>query len=425
MYGRPTFWKILSDAGFRCTVFDAPYTHPEQGFSGSQVFDWGSWAKYLGPMSVPPATLRQLGKRFGKDPIGLEAHDIGLAGLDSEEMKRRLVKSVRTKVDAANWLMDQAPWDLFFLVFGETHPAAHYCWFPSADSVGGPSAEGMPIRRIYEEIDRGLGLILSRLGRETTLLVVSGDGVGPNHSGWHLLPEVLRRLGYLAEPSAEEANNSPGDDDTRRSDPVKMIRDLLPKDFRKAIARQLPRSLRDKLAQRVDTAAIDWSRTRAYCLPTDLEGCIRVNLQGREPEGIVAPGAEYDELCASLTSSLEQLVDVGSGRPAVSRVVRTDQEFPGPKRESLPDLIVLWSSNEDLSGVSSEEIGVVEAESPDERPGTHSPPGFLLAHGKSVGGDSSLDIRHIYDVAPQVLSYFDVARPPYMTSETIRELDRA
>ena len=424
LYGRPTFWRLLSDDGYQCTVLDAPYTHFEEGFTGTQVFDWGTWAKYLGPMSVPPTILRRLGKKFGKDPIGLEAHDIGLAAVDAEDMTRRLVDSVRARTDAVGWLMDETAWDLFFFVFGETHPAAHYCWAPPSVSVAG-DGEAMPMRRVYEEIDRGLGQILSRLGSDTTVLLVSGDGVGPNHSGWHLMPEILRRSGYLAEPSVDEPQSSPAEGDTGRRDPVKMIRDLLPKDLRKSIARQLPRALRDKLAQRVDTATIDWAGTRAYCLPTDLEGCIRINLRGREPQGVVAPGAEYEELCTELASSLQDLVDVASGRPAVDRVVRTDQVFPGPRSQYLPDLIVLWSREETLTAVGSDAIGVVEAPSPDERPGTHSPPGFLLARGTPVTGRSTVDASHVYDVAPTILSLFDVPVPAHMIDKTIKELEPA
>ena len=52
LYGRPTFWRLLGDAGIRCIVLDAPYTQLEDGFSGCQVIDWGTWA-YLGPTSTP------------------------------------------------------------------------------------------------------------------------------------------------------------------------------------------------------------------------------------------------------------------------------------------------------------------------------------------------------------------------------------
>lgn len=419
LYGRPTFWKVLDDNGVRCTVLDAPYTHPEEGFSGTQIFDWGTWAKYLGASSIPPASVRRLGAKFGKDPIGLEAHDIGLQALDVEDVEQRLSKSVSARVDAALWLMDESPWDLFFLVFGEPHPAAHYCWFPPADAADGATGDVDSIRRIYQEMDRGLGKILQRLSEDTVLLVVSGDGVGPNYSGWHLMPEVLRRAGFLAEPSSDDSEAPQQATPKQGFDPVKALRDLLPKDFRKALARRLPRGLRDKLAQRVDTATIDWSKTRAYCLPTDLEGCIRINLQGREPEGIVSPGEDYETVCAELTTTLKQLVHPTSGRPAVERVLRTDEVFPGPKQSHLPDLIVLWSGEEETTEVVSEELGSITAESPDGRPGTHCPPGFLLSHGSpsDSGGDSP--DAHIYDVAPTVLSWFGIPAPPHMSGKSV------
>ena len=88
---------------------------------------------------------------------------------------------------------------------------------------------------------------------------------------------------------------------------MKALRDLLPKDFRKSLARKLPTKLRDKLAQRVDTADIDWTRTRAFWLPTDLEGCIRVNLKGREPQGTVEPGAEFERVLDELTRGVQRI----------------------------------------------------------------------------------------------------------------------
>ena len=93
----------------------------------------------------------------------------------------------------------------------------------------------------------------------------------------------------------------------------------------------LPDALRHRLAQRVDTAAVDWPRTRAYCLPTDLEGHIRINLRGREPQGSVAPGPEYQRVCDELAAALEALTQPETGRRAVRAVLRTDDLYPGPE----------------------------------------------------------------------------------------------
>ena len=53
-------------------------------------------------------------------------------------------------------------------------------------------------------------------------------------------------------------------------------------------------------AQRMPLAHIDWARTRAFSLPSDMTAYVRVNLKGREPEGVVAAGHEYEALCDEL-----------------------------------------------------------------------------------------------------------------------------
>jgi len=412
-YGMPTLWKVLSDAGKRCTVFDAPYTYPEDGFSGSQVCDWGAWAQYLGPTSTPPALIKELTNACGRYPLGLEAHDIGLVHLDAQEMKERLIGAIHAKTDATCWLMDREPWDFFLMVYGETHPAAHYCLQLSgqADGQSIDAHDQVLLRSVYQALDQGIGKILERIDEETTVFVVSGDGLGPNHSGWHLLPEVLERLGYFAtagqkQPAAaEEASQDSG----AKKDLVKMVRDLLPVGFRKALARRLPTGLRDALAKRVDMADIDWSRTQAFCLPTDLEGYIRINLRGREPEGIVEPGEEYEAVCQAMTAALTGLINPATGQPAVKQVIRVDDMFPGDRRAYLPDLIVVWTGDTVISALESAAIGQVKGKSPDGRVGTHASPGFVIGRGPAIRRGGTLAGGHILDLAPTVLSRFGVA----------------
>lgn len=400
-YGRPTFWHLLARSGRRCAVLDAPYTHPEPGSGAAQVIDWGTWAPYWKPVSTPSDLLGRLARACGKYPLGLHALQVGMEPLDPGDMRRRLVPAARAKTDAALWLMGEREWDLFFTVFGETHAGGHYCWNHEEAMLA-----------IYQEVDRGIGRLIERAGPGAAVYVVSGDGVGPNYAGWHLLPEVLQRLGYLIEPThgaAAEGSARP----RRGLDPVRMIRDLLPRDFRKALARRLlPDALRHRLAQRVDTAAIDWDRTRAYCLPTDLEGHVRINLKGREPRGIVTAGREYEALCDEIAAALERLTDPSTGRPAVRSVVRADEAFPGPRRDYLPDLIVLWEADAPIVGVESPATGAIAGHSPDGRPGTHRAPGFLVRYDPSAPrGDPP---AHVCGLAPELLRRFGAPVPDYM-----------
>lgn len=420
LYGRPTFWKLLDGAGRRCAVFDPPYSHPEEGFGGAFVYDWGSWAHYLRPGSVPAALLRELERSCGRYPLGLEANDLGFMPLDPADMERRLAAAVHAKASATCWLMQRSPWDVVFTVFGETHASGHYCW-SAAGETNGQGARPAPMLGVYEELDRAIEQIHRCAGEHVAFIVISGDRVGPNHAGWHLLPDMLVRLGYLAS-GADREGDAGAPVSRARFDPVKALRDLLPKDFRKSLARRLPTALRDKLAQRVDTADIDWSRTRAYCLPTDLEGYIRVNLRGREPHGIVEPGGEYERVLDDLSAALTETRDVASRRAIVREVIRTDTAFPGARRAYLPDLIVRWDSSGPITGAVSARIGTVSKPSPDPRPGTHRGPGFVLASGPGIARGGTLRGGHILDFAPTLLTRLGVEVPGYMRGRAWPEL---
>lgn len=423
LYGRPTFWKVLDEAGRRCAVFDAPYSHPESGYGGAFVYDWGTWAHYLKPGSSPPELIRQLEKACGPYPLGAEANDLGFAPLDVADTTDRLVRSVQAKADAACWMMRSQQPEVAFAVFGETHVAGHYLWSPELlDDAKRLSAS--PMLTVYQALDRAIGKVQAAAGDGATVVVVSGDCVGPNHAGWHLLPEVLVRLGLLATPQTPQADGD-GPAPVKRFDPVKSLRDLLPKDFRKSLARKLPTSLRDKLAKRVDTADIDWTRTRAYWLPTDLEGYLRVNLKGREPQGTVAPGAEYEQVLAELTKELDALRDAQTGRPIVREIIRTDRDFPGPRASYLPDLIVRWDDSAPITAVSSPRVGTVSSPSPDTRPGTHRGPGFVLASGPGIPCGAQLQGGHILDFAPSLIARLGVAVPDFMHGRVWPELTAA
>jgi predicted AlkP superfamily phosphohydrolase/phosphomutase len=422
LYGRPTFWKLLDEAGRRCTVFDPPYVHPEEGFGGTLIHDWGTWAHYLQTGCVPAGAIARVESHCGLYPLGLEAHDLGFTPLDAKEIAGRLVKAVDVKTAATCGLLEESPGQLFFVVFGETHVAGHYCWPRSGDPRKSPTP-GLPLLQVYQALDRGIGRIRSAAGPETLFLLVSGDGIGPNYAGWHLLPDVLERLGVLV--NAGQALPSQSAPARRGFDPVKALRDLLPKDFRKSLARRLPTTLRDKLAQRVDMADVDWAHTAAYCLPTDLEGCIRVNLKGREPLGIVEPGEHCKRVLDELERALLALRDPVGNEPIVERVLRTDVAFPGHRRDYLPDLVVNWKGAAPITAAVSDQVAVIQKPSPDPRPGTHTGPAFALLAGPGIPERQTLQSGSILDLAPNVLAWLGAPVPGHMPGQVWPEMEVA
>jgi predicted AlkP superfamily phosphohydrolase/phosphomutase len=424
-YGQPPVWEVLERAGRRSVVFDAPETFPADAFSGVQVFEWSTWAWYWRRMTTPPGLEQALKHRFGDSPLRLEARRLGLAVPRADVLTRELLDSTAAKAHVARWLMREHPWDLFVLVFAEPHPAGHYLWpaGTSPDTTAATTDERTkPVREIYAAVDAAIGLVLQGCPEDTTVIVVSGDGVGPNHCGWHLLPEVLRRAEFTR--SATGAGTTNGAPAAGHRSLLQRVRDRIPPAARTAISSRLPWRLRDRLVSRLATDAIDWSRTVAFCLPTDLEGCIRINVKGREPHGIVEEGAHYDDVCAALTEAARALVNPRTGTLAVREVCRVDRRFPGERRHHLPDVVLTWAEGSPITELYSERTGLVTGASVDPRTGTHHPRSFVAMQGPRVGAGTVREGHHIADVAPTLLSRLGVEPPAHMTGRVLRTITR-
>jgi predicted AlkP superfamily phosphohydrolase/phosphomutase len=106
-------------------------------------------------------------------------------------------------------------------------------------------------------------------------------------------------------------------------------------------------------------------------LNASLCSAIRINVVGREPAGVVAPGEEYEELGSALEAELLGLVNVETGKRAVRRVRRPAEQFNGPKVPQMPDLLVEWHQESPIRSLASPTVGRVEGEYQGHRTGDH------------------------------------------------------
>ena len=291
----PFMWQLLDEQGKRCVVMDAFLTCPLRNFKGAQIVDWGTWT-WFGPQTILPESLaKELATRFGAYP----AEDHSKVGMtpppDPQGFRDRLIAAVAKKTEVAQWLMQTEDWDFFLVVFGECHPAGHYFWHFHDDSYVAHQKLGDKLRHalrdVYVALDAAVGQLLAVAGADTLVCLVSGDGMGPNYSGSHLLTPLLEKLRLLNDPGVASTQTK------AKKDWVSTLRGLVPKSVRVKISRTLlPRSVNEKLSLRWKTAGIAWERTRAFIIENANEGFIRINLRGREPQGIVQPGEEYERL---------------------------------------------------------------------------------------------------------------------------------
>ncbi|MEP7242600.1 MAG: alkaline phosphatase family protein [Gammaproteobacteria bacterium] len=418
--GRPPFWKYLDDAGRKCVILDAFMNYRLEGFKGVQILDYGTWTWFGEPGSTPRGMLNDIKRRFGPYPAPEHSNCVKVPD-DPLAFRDQLVAGTEVKSKVVRSLMGEQNWDFMFVTFGEPHGAGHYLWhvedgaYPS-HPASGPLSVAHPVRDVYTALDKAIGEIVAAADDNTTVIITSGDGMGPNYSGCHLMPEMLHKMGLFYSGSVG------GGDRKATAAPKKgllsSLRQAVPLELRQSVTRCLPRSLRYKISMKWVNSGIDWSRSKVFCIPNSNEGYFRVNLSGREPQGIVRAGTEYDEILGRLTEELNTMVNPVNGMRAPERVARVDDVFSGPRRKNLPDAVISWNLDARVTDqVSTADVGRIagpagHAISPFYT-GNHRATAFALARGPKIASDGSLDRGHILDIAPTILGLLGVDAPAH------------
>ena len=203
-------------------------------------------------------------------------------------------------------LAQAADWDVLVHYFEFTDRVQHmmFRYFDPKHPLYTPEGNakwGGSILQSYQEMDRIVGDVLQKMPQGTRLMVVSDHGFasfrrGMNYNTW------LAKNGYM-KLTGEEAGR---------------------------------KNLEDLFDQGDFFTNVDWSKTRAYALGL---GQIYINLQGREKQGIVKPGAEYQQLVAEIKQKLEAFVDEETGERPVAHVFTRDEAYGTYDPELIPDMI--------------------------------------------------------------------------------------
>jgi predicted AlkP superfamily phosphohydrolase/phosphomutase len=165
---------------------------------------------------------------------------------------------------------------------------------------------------------------------------------------------------------------------------------------------------------------VDWSRSRAYSFGRHL-GSIYVNVKGREPQGIVEPGAEYEAVRDEIERLAYKFRDPETGRPLIGQVLRREEIYSGPHLERAPDLILRPKEPSDIFfGLADfghrETVARVYRYS-----GMHRDDGMLIMNGPGVRAGSSIEGSAIQDVAPTVLHTMGLPVPTDMDGHVLEQ----
>ena len=204
---------------------------------------------------------------------------------------------------------------------------------------------------------------------------------------------------------------------------------MVPKSLRAIISRTLlPRSVNERLSLKWKTAGISWERTKAFVIENANEGFIRINLQGREPQGVVPQGDEYRRLRDSLFETAKSLVNPANGKRAAHAVYKPQEMYSGECRHQMPDIVITWDLDAKVTKeLSADSCGRVRSpHAPYELTpyytGNHKANAFAAMVGPGIEPGKVLEGASILDLAPSVLARFGIAAPAHMDGSVLRDI---
>ncbi|HYL57442.1 MAG TPA: alkaline phosphatase family protein [Candidatus Acidoferrales bacterium] len=393
------FWRKLARAGVDVIAIDVPMSDAPADGPGIEIAGWGTHDG-LTRFSARPRTLeREILRRFGAHPIGLEI-PVAKSAAQRERIKRQLVEGARRKGELTQWLAATQRWDLLLVVFSELHRGGHVLW-PSNESV-----RPEWLLEVYCAVDRALGEIVSSLSADnTTVWLFALHGMGPNNSQEHFTQEIVARINarFGASEGARSITVAP-----RGPSPINALRKRMPPRAQTAIARAVPQWARDLVVDRSYTAGFDWRRTPAIALRSDRNGYIRLNIKGRERDGMLEAGSvALRSYVADLREGFASF-STEHGTPLVTDIRMAAEAAPGRRTNLLPDMIVAWNESRTARRIDSPILGEIVAHEDTGRTGHHRTRGFLAAMSSGnrdvARGAPQMSIENLADAVRQMLA---------------------
>ncbi len=445
----------------RVVVFDTPYVDLARAPNTRGVVGWGAHDPGVAMATSPPGLLSEFESRFPGYPAREWTYGLPFPSTDrTRTMGEALSQALDVRSRAARWLATERfpDWDLFIAVAGEAHGAMEGLWHgvdPSHPLHGHPSAQaaGRALIGIHRAIDRMVDDLVSIAG-DATLIAFTMGGMGPNHSdvpSMVLLPELLYRHAFgqplltLPEQWASAPDGMPVLDDAAGWSMASRAWLPEPQPAPKpaptmsgeilALARRLPgpvktamRGLRSAVSGRrngVPTARQGlqwqpalryrhhWPRMPAFALPSFYDGRIRINLQGRERHGTIAP-SKYEETCRELEALLRECRNPRTGEPSVESIERATTADPLALTSSEADILIVWRGV--ATALEHPRLGRI-GPVPLRRTGGHTGPHGMAYVASPEVQPSDCGLRSSFDVVPTLAKLLD-AEPTLRVSGT-------
>lgn len=358
------FWDLAGEKGKKSIILYVPLTYPPQKVEGVMIS--GIPAPTQGEFIYPKEMGGELKERLGK--WWAEADGDKLVDFHEETFLGEIYQTLETRFRVAKYLMTKE-WNLFVFVIMETDWMQHFLW----------GEKDRCLFPLYMKIDEMIGRFMQLLRDEDVILILSDHGFGTVRKTFYM-NVWLREKGFLVSRRQWVGSRENLDMGIfhRKKEPS-MIQKI-------------------KWVWSKKRSEIHWEKTKAYFINTGYGYGIRINLMGRESEGIIKP-EEYHELRNHIIEKLNFIVDEEEGRRVIERVYRREDIYWGPYTKNAPDIVFIPHGEYTLNDRVKDKI----FKKSKAGQSSHRLEGILILQGPGIKKGEIIEGAHIMDVAPTIL----------------------
>jgi predicted AlkP superfamily phosphohydrolase/phosphomutase len=423
----PSLFSMLCSAGYRVGAINVPMagaTGVDDGFVlgglAGPGFRHHPWSNSVHPHTLTAELEKEFPELLSEDDAAFrtatsERELLGLWEAHERTRRRAIEYLVRTRRPDVLWVHCHAG-DYFGHRIGPSSPL---------------------MAAAFRMIDDTIGAVADLCTKEAHLVVLSDHGQTDIHK-FVLIQNWLERAGLLnfkADIPRENFGRAILAAITRGAVEVP------PEDLEETVLLlagafyQLPESVRAQIALRLNDLVpgalkahtnIDWARTKAFC--PSFYGHIYVNLQGRQPQGIVE-ASDYDRLVDEIIAGLHTLSDPATGLPVGITATARAKVYHGPAVEQAPDIVCsLRDPSYYLCPIYSLHVGETELVVPIDHAamarsfrftdlnyrGDHTGSGIFVISGPKANKRGRRPAIAAEDVAPMLLNLLGVEIPAHM-----------
>jgi len=411
-----SIWEILSEHGKKVGVLAVPTTFPPRKVNGFLVSGWpipqGRTFTYPNDLQ---SKLYELTGVYETDRIWKTTWRFA----SEDKFLKGLYVFTEKEVKTTKYLMNKYDWNFFVTVFEGIDAIQHFFWKymdrqHPLHSPKGAEKYGNEIIKFYQKIDEIINELLNSVDDSTTVVIMSDHGAGALHyyfniNQWLIEKGLLKIKGKGSSPLTWLPRLV-----SNQKKIVNLFTRLGLMRVYYPIADRI--TLLGKLMKNILTYPplmnADWSNTKAYGLGVGNFGQIYINLKGREPEGSIESGKEYEELRNYLIEELRNLTDPKTNRQMVVEVFKKEEIYSGEYVDQAPD--VTFFIDELRVGIDHtlghDAIFTYDLSNRHDNAG-HRMNGILLMRGKNIKKGLRVEGANLIDLAPTILYTMNVPVP--------------